>query len=46
MAEKSRQKNRGVRDGNVPVPAAWEQIEVGRFQPRRIRGSYLGRELG
>jgi hypothetical protein len=27
-------------------PVAWAEIERGRFQPRRIRGSYLGRELG
>jgi hypothetical protein len=27
------------------VPA-WELIDVGRYQPRRIRGSYRGRELG
>jgi len=27
------------------VPA-WEQIEAGRYMPRRIRGSYRGRELG
>jgi hypothetical protein len=26
--------------------AAWEQIEAGRYMPRRIRGSYRGRELG
>jgi hypothetical protein len=25
---------------------AWEMIETGRYQPRRIRGSCLGRELG
>jgi hypothetical protein len=25
---------------------AWEQIENGRFRPRRIRGSFRGRELG
>jgi hypothetical protein len=24
----------------------WEQIENGRYQPRRIRGSCIGRELG
>jgi hypothetical protein len=24
----------------------WEQIEKGRYMPRRIRGSFLGRELG
>jgi hypothetical protein len=27
-------------------PPPWEQIENGRYMPRRIRGSYLGRELG
>jgi hypothetical protein len=26
--------------------SAWEMIEIGRYQPRRIRGSLLGRELG
>jgi hypothetical protein len=25
---------------------AWEMIESGRYQPRRIRGSCRGRELG
>jgi hypothetical protein len=29
----------------APV-SAWEMIEVGRFMPRRIRGSFPGRELG
>jgi hypothetical protein len=24
----------------------WEEIEVGRFMPRRIRGSFRGRALG
>jgi hypothetical protein len=24
----------------------WEAIETGRYQPRRIRGSFRGRELG
>ena len=28
-----------------PVPA-WEQIEPGRYMPRRIRGSFRGRVLG
>jgi hypothetical protein len=27
-------------------PPAWEMIENGRYRPRRIRGSFLGRELG
>ncbi len=28
---------------NVP---AWQIIEAGRYMPRRIRGSFRGRELG
>jgi hypothetical protein len=31
------------RENNAP---AWEMIESGRYMPRRIRGSYRGRELG
>ncbi len=27
-------------------PLAWKMIENGRYQPRRIKGSCLGRELG
>ncbi|MBL8794716.1 MAG: hypothetical protein JNM56_12485 [Planctomycetia bacterium] len=27
-------------------PPPWEQIEAGRYQPRRIKGSFPGRELG
>jgi len=27
-------------------PLAWELIERGRYRPRRIRGSLIGRELG
>jgi hypothetical protein len=38
------------RTEDAPAPAeespAWEQIEDGRYRPRRIRGSYRGRELG
>jgi hypothetical protein len=30
----------------VDATPAWEMIESGRYQPRRIRGSYRGRELG
>jgi hypothetical protein len=28
------------------VPSPWEQVANGRYMPRRIRGSCLGRELG
>jgi len=27
-------------------PQAWQKIDTGRYMPRRIRGSLLGRELG
>jgi len=26
--------------------SAWELLEAGRYMPRRIRGSFPGRELG
>jgi hypothetical protein len=29
----------------VTVPA-WEQVEAGRFMPRRVKGSCVGRALG
>ena len=29
-----------------PETPAWELIDAGRYRPRRIRGSYRGRELG
>jgi hypothetical protein len=25
---------------------AWEEVDTGRYMPRRIRGSYRGRALG
>jgi len=28
------------------TPPPWELIESGRYMPRRIRGSFRGRELG
>lgn len=33
-------------DAAADPPRAWEMIENGRYQPRRIKGSCLGRELG
>ena len=27
-------------------PLAWEMVAAGRYMPRRIRGSFRGRELG
>jgi hypothetical protein len=32
--------------GETEPPLAWEKLENGRYRPRRIRGSFLGRELG
>ena len=34
-----------ISEGGEETPA-WEQIESGRFMPRRIRGSCRGRVLG
>lgn len=34
---------------NAPAEAEgppWEEIEPGRFMPRRVRGSFRGRALG
>jgi hypothetical protein len=31
---------------STEVVPAWELVEAGRYRPRRIRGSYRGRELG
>jgi hypothetical protein len=33
-------------DAETGSPLPWEQIEAGRYMPRRIRGSFPGRELG
>ena len=35
-----------VADTGPDEDRAWEEIEIGRFMPRRIRGSYKGRALG
>jgi hypothetical protein len=34
------------RAAEVDDLAPWEEIEAGRFMPRRIRGSFRGRALG
>jgi hypothetical protein len=33
-------------DAGAEDLTAWTEIEAGRFMPRRVRGSYLGRALG
>lgn len=35
-----------VEEVEVEQLQAWEQIEDGRYMPRRVRGSCHGRELG
>jgi hypothetical protein len=35
-----------VGEGTEENSAAWARLENGRYQPRRIRGSCHGRELG
>jgi len=37
---------RPVPDTETADAPAWERLEAGRYMPRRIRGSYRGRELG
>jgi hypothetical protein len=33
-------------DESLSQHPAWEEIETGRFMPRRVRGSCQGRALG
>jgi hypothetical protein len=34
-------------EATEPAPLrGWEEVDVGRFMPRRIRGSFRGRALG
>ena len=35
-----------VDDAGQGEVQAWEEIDTGRYMPRRIRGSYKGRALG
>ena len=39
-------RSEGSGDATPVEVKAWEQIEAGRYMPRRIKGSCLGRELG
>jgi hypothetical protein len=39
-----RQPEQIANDNDTQV--AWEQIEAGRYMPRRIRGSFRGGKLG
>jgi hypothetical protein len=36
----------GEGEGEGEQVQPWELIDTGRYRPRRIRGSYRGRELG
>jgi hypothetical protein len=45
MNESTGSMNANAEPHGAAVPA-WEEIEEGRFQPRRICGSFPGRELG
>ncbi|MDB5310932.1 MAG: hypothetical protein JWO38_5134 [Gemmataceae bacterium] len=36
----------GSSESDTADVPAWEQIEAGRFMPRRIRGSFRGGKLG
>ena len=38
--------NLGFAEDGPDKVAPWEMLEAGRYQPRRIRGSFRGRELG
>ena len=33
-------------EGGADDPRPWEEIEPGRFMPRRVRGSFRGAKLG
>jgi hypothetical protein len=33
-------------DGDAQNVAAWTEVDAGRYMPRRIRGSCVGRALG
>jgi hypothetical protein len=33
-------------EAGLDETAAWEQVAIGRYMPRRIKGSFRGRALG
>jgi hypothetical protein len=35
-----------LKNAAAQPPRPWEMIETGRYQPKRIKGSCVGRELG
>ena len=50
-SEKPRDRTAEVERAMAALPEpgevqAWEQIDIGRYMPRRIRGSCKGRALG
>jgi hypothetical protein len=51
MIERERQDDALTLGQGLPrpeegTPLPWEMIDQGRYMPRRIRGSFRGRELG
>jgi len=53
MHPDEREQKRPLAVDRKPTPVAaadpiqaWEEIEAGRYMPRRTRGSFPGRELG
>lgn len=39
-------KHEPIAADRLPEVNAWEEVEPGRFMPRRVRGSCQGRALG
>jgi hypothetical protein len=46
MTDNERHDSQEMAAAEADDLAAWEEIEAGRFMPRRIRGSFRGRALG
>ena len=46
--EHTRDHEQAISFGILPEEndPAWAEIETGRYQPRRVKGSFRGRELG